>query len=143
MNPITADRPSMANAIAPTATPMLPPRNVHALMTPNPAPAPEGGKLDSARRGAVAYGNANPTPMANSPTTSGNHICSADRDGNHHAGDSNQQHRPAESTPRPKRRTNHGAENAKISSPPLIGNSDRPAPTGVSHRPVGLWASRL
>ena len=58
MNPITADSPSMANAIAPTATPMLPPRNVQALMTPDPAPALEGGRLDRARRGAVAYGNA-------------------------------------------------------------------------------------
>ena len=58
-----------------------------------------------------------------------------DHNGNHHAGDSDHSMLRLSARRGPKRRTRLGAENAKISSPPLIGSSDRPAPTGVSDRP--------
>src|SRR5689334_16136539 len=56
MSPIAPGRPPTAKATAPLATPILPPRNVHPLTTPEPAPAWAGGRVESARRGAVAYG---------------------------------------------------------------------------------------
>src|SRR3954452_13961119 len=70
INPATAGSPAAAYAIAPAATPMLPPRNVHALITPAPAPARSGGRAASARRGAAVYGTARPIPTTNKPISS-------------------------------------------------------------------------
>src|SRR3954468_15979197 len=78
ISPATAGSPAAAYAIAPPATPMLPPRNVHALITPAPAPARSGGRDASARRGAVAYGTARPTPIPNKPISSNAQIDPAD-----------------------------------------------------------------
>src|SRR5271169_2144841 len=50
----TARNPPSANAMAPPATPMLPPRNVQALIMPEPRPACAGERADSASRGAEA-----------------------------------------------------------------------------------------
>ena len=50
----TPTKPPSAKAIAPTATPTLPPRKVQALMMPEPCPACPGESADSASRGASA-----------------------------------------------------------------------------------------
>jgi hypothetical protein len=143
MSPSAADSPPSAKATAPAATPMLPARNVQALMMPDPAPARTGGRVARARRGAAAYGNARPAPMPNNPTTSGAHIRPAAPIAITTLATAIKSMPLARAPRGPKRRMSNGAENAKISSPQLIGNSDRPAPTGVSARPVGLCASRL
>src|SRR5262249_16658100 len=50
----TAMKPPDAKAIAPRATPALPPRKVEALTTPEPCPACPGDRTESASRGAEA-----------------------------------------------------------------------------------------
>ena len=50
----TASNPPTATAVAPPATPALPPRNVQALTMPEPFPACSGESADSASRGAKA-----------------------------------------------------------------------------------------
>src|SRR6516225_7201602 len=48
------DETAAAKAIAPRATPALPPRKVEALTTPEPCPACPGERTESASRGAEA-----------------------------------------------------------------------------------------
>ena len=48
----TAMNPPSASAVAPPATPTLPPRNVQALTMPEPCPACAGERTESASRGA-------------------------------------------------------------------------------------------
>src|SRR5262245_16858484 len=50
----TAGNPPSAKAVAPPATPTLPPRKVQALTMPEPCPACAGESADSASRGAKA-----------------------------------------------------------------------------------------
>src|SRR5215470_8358049 len=50
----TAPKPPRAKAIAPPATPTLPPRKVQALTIPEPCPVCAGDRADSASRGAEA-----------------------------------------------------------------------------------------
>ena len=50
----TATNPPSVKAVAPPATPPLPPRKVQALTMPEPCPACAGGSAYSASRGARA-----------------------------------------------------------------------------------------
>src|SRR3954469_21163174 len=127
----------------PPATPMLPPRNVHALITPAPAPARSGGRAVSARRGAVAYGTARPIPIPNKPVSSNVQIAPADPIAIAAAASAVRIVAALRTRRGPQRSICRGAEKAAPRRPPLIGSRDRPARTGLSASPVELCAYRL
>ena len=136
----TPGKPAKCQAIAPPATPRLPARNVHALMMPEPCPACSGDRAESASRGAAAYGNARPAPMATKPISMrGIAGPDAATPMMAQATTISVMH-PIIARRSPMRAVTIETERASTSSAALSGSSAAPACSGVRPRPPSPWA---